>query len=99
MAFAPSSGPNGGLSIDLQNEIELAGLEPRQYVSLPPWLGSVRFEAGQLRTMEFWVGYDPLPDQPHHGEVWGNFSRSKQRQLLRSGQWFVEIPGVALSDA
>ena len=96
MAFTPSSGVNGGLSVDLQNEIEGAALDAKTYVSTPPWLGAVRFNAGQLREEQLLVGYDPLPSEPHHGEVWGNFTRSKQKQLLKIGQWFVEIEGASL---
>lgn len=96
MALNPSTGLNGGLSVDLESEIEQAGLDAKEFVMNPPWIGSIRFDAGQLRAEEFKVGYDPLPDNPHHGEVWGNFTRSKQKKLLKLGQWFLEIEGVAL---
>ena len=96
MAVRPSSGPNGGMSVDLQCEIERARLKVREFVMSPPSIGAIRFEAGQLRAEEFKVGYDPLPSNPHHGEVWGKFTTSKQKKLLRLSQWFVAIDGVAL---
>lgn len=96
LAMTPSSGENGGMSVNLQNEIEQANIDARAYVSSPPWLGAVRFEAGQLRAIELIVGYDPLPGDPHHGEVWGNFSKGKKRQLLNIANWFVAIDGVSI---
>ena len=96
MAFEPSSGPNGGLSVDLQCEIVGAGKDAREYVMVPPWIGAIRFQAGQLRSEELKVGYDPLPNQPFHGEAWGSFTRSKKKRLLTVGQWLVEIDGVCL---
>ena len=53
IAFNPSSGGNGGLSVDLQNEIEKAGLDAKAYVTTPKWMGSLRIEAGQLRDEGF----------------------------------------------
>ncbi|MFN0191317.1 MAG: hypothetical protein ACKVP5_04975 [Aestuariivirga sp.] len=97
MVFRASSGLNGGMSIDLQTQIEDAGLDARMFVTTPRWIGSLRFEAGALRTASFQVGFDPLPENPHHGEVWGTFSRSNQQKLRELCQWFVLIPGVEIS--
>jgi hypothetical protein len=98
MAFTPSSAAQGGgLSVDLQREIEESGLDTMKFVTNPPWIGSVRFTAQQLRDEGFRVGFDPLPPgNPFHGEVWGRFTKGKQKQLLRLAQWFVAIPGVGL---
>lgn len=96
MAFRASSGTNGGMSVDLQVQIEEAGLDVRQYVTSPKWVGSVRFEAHMLRERALMVGYKPTPSNPYHGEVWGNFSRSIQRYLQNNCSWFVEIPGAAI---
>ncbi len=94
-AFKPSSEAHGGMSVDLQREIELAGLDARAYVSTPRWIGSVRFDAGSLRAEGFLVGYDPLPDNPFHGEVWGRFSSVDIKRLVELCEWFVPIPGVS----
>jgi hypothetical protein len=102
MAFRPSSDTNGGMSIDLQHEIEEAGLDPRVYVTTPVWIGSVRFLVEHLRTEGFMIGSDPTEQgaggaaNPYHGQVWGNFSKSKQRRLQQLCEWFVPIEGVAL---
>ena len=96
MAFKASTGANAGMSVDLQKQIEDAGLDARTYVTTPRWTGSLRFEAGPLRAEGFMVGFDPLPDNPHHGEVWGAFSKAKQKRLSQICQWFVPIEGVAI---
>ena len=82
MAFQPSSvAQGGGLSIDLQREIEESGRDARQFVMSPPWIGSVRFSAGQLRGEELMVGYENLCLQTtlfmeRYGET---FRRGKKR--------------------
>ena len=96
MVFKASTGGNAGMSIDLQAQIEEAGIDVREYVTTPRWVGSIRFTAQQLRDEEFKVGYDPLPDNPYHGEVWGTFSRSKQKRLKELCEWFVEIDEVVI---
>ncbi|MDX0517382.1 hypothetical protein GOL81_21235 [Sinorhizobium medicae] len=89
MAFQPSSGPNGGMSVDLERSVLDAGGDPRAHVIAPPFVGAVRFVAGQLREEEFLVGYDPLPSNPHHGEVWGSFTASKKKKLLALAEIYV----------
>ena len=99
LAFSPSSEPNGGMSIDLQAQIEEAGLDGREFLTVtnPQCIGAIRFEAGALRGVNLQVGFDPLPSNPHHGEVWGNFTNAMKRQTLPSlARWFVEIDGVAI---
>jgi hypothetical protein len=89
MAFGASSGVNGGMSVDLEESIAEAGLDPRTFVISPPFLGAVKFTAGALRSQEFKVGYDPIPTNPHHGEVWGNFTGGKKKWLQRNAEIFV----------
>jgi len=104
MAYKASSGPNGGMSVDLVALITAGGLDPRVYVTTPRWVGSVIFTAGNLREAGFRVGYDPLeeqpPDQPanpYHGEVWGAFSKGQQKRLAEMARWFVALEGVSLT--
>jgi len=96
LAFNASTGPNGGMSVDLHKQIEGAGLNAVEYVTTPIWIGSVRFVVNDLRSESFKVGYDPIPDNPYHGEVWGAFTNSKQRKLKSFCQWFVAINGVSI---
>jgi len=87
MAFSPSSpAQGGGLSVDLQRAIEESGRDAVQFVTTPRWIGSVRFTAQQLRNEGFLVGFDPLPpDNPFHGEVWGQFSPGKKKKTCPVG--------------
>ena len=84
------------MSVDLEVSILEAGLNPKSYVTTPRWTGSVRFEAGALRNEGLRVGFNPLPENPHHGEVWGDFSQSRKRRLQQLCEWFVPIEGVFL---
>ncbi len=96
IAFKPSSGPNGGMSVDLQRPIEEAGYDARAYVTESPFFGSVRLQVRPLRQEAFLVGYEPSKRNPYHGEVWGNFTTSRQRTLKNLCEWFVPIAGVAI---
>lgn len=99
IAFKASSDRNGGMSVDLEKLIEEAGIDANQFVTTPTWTGSVRFKAGVLRDEGFKVGFHPLPENPYHGEVWGQFTKAKQRRLRELAIWFVPIPGVIISAA
>lgn len=96
MAFKASSGVNAGMSVDLQALIEEAGIDPHEYVTTPRWIGSVRFEAGSLRQAGFRIGYHPLPENPYHGEVRGDFTKAQQHRLQQLAIWFVQIPDVII---
>ena len=89
MAFQASTGDGGGMSVDLQRLIEEAGLDAKVYVVSPPYIGAVRFTCGALRSEGFNVGYDPEPENLYHGEVWGVFSKAKQRRLVDLAATFV----------
>lgn len=98
-AFHPST--NGGMSVDIEELILAAELDPRQYVTTPKYIGSVAFSAGSARVANLLVGYDPLPKNPYHGEVWGNprpdrFTGTQKRKLIAASEWYVEIPGVEI---
>ncbi|MCU6497950.1 hypothetical protein LPN04_09110 [Rugamonas sp. A1-17] len=95
MVLKASTGTNGGLSVDLQRQIEEAGLDAREYITTPKWFGAIRFRADSLRDLGFQVGFDPLDTNPYHGEVWGNF-RANQDALRRACTWFVTIPNCSL---
>jgi hypothetical protein len=82
------------MSVDLENEILEAQLDPYQFVQQPPFIGAVRFTASVLRQLDFSVGYDPVPGNEYHGEVWGQFSGSKKKQLLAIAQPYVLPEGA-----
>jgi hypothetical protein len=89
------------MSVDLERLIVAAGVNPHAYVTTPRFTGSVIFSAEQIRDAGFLIGYDPLPDNSYHGEVWasisgGKFSRAQQKQLQTLAQWYVQIPNVEI---
>lgn len=98
LAFKPSTGNNASMSVDIEKLIIQAKIDPRTFVSSPRWIGSVRINVGAIRTNRNIVGFDPLPDNPYHGGVWGNFSKSTQKFLRRSSSWYVEIPDVSIAE-
>lgn len=110
LAFKPSSGPNGGMSIDLEVLILEDELSPREHVTTPRWTGSIWWPARTIRAQNLMVGFEPLeedpphPPNPYHGEVWskvvkGNkrpFTSSQQDDLRKTADWYVAIDGVAI---
>jgi hypothetical protein len=95
-AFRPSSGQNGGMSVDLESLIRADGLNPRAFVTSPGWVGSIAFSVGALRGEGLQVGYHPVADNKYHGEVWGATKRPQQRRLQELAVWYVEITGVQI---
>lgn len=96
MAFQSSSEDGQGMSVDLENAIIEGGCDPEEHVTSPVWIGSVRFFAGDLRGENLQVGFDPVPDNPFHGQVWGAFPKGKRKRLLAMCEWFVPISDVEL---
>lgn len=98
--YTTSSGGNDGMSVDLQASIEAAGLNAREFVSSPKYIGSIRFQVRIARATNLQVSRDPLPDNPHHGLVWNqggkSFSKAQQKALKSNSEWLVELTGVSL---
>jgi hypothetical protein len=80
-AYSESSDINGGMSVDIEDWMIAAGLPPLHYVS-DATHGAVRLNVGELRAKGFQVGWDPLPENPHHGAVWGIGNGSKRRRRV-----------------
>jgi hypothetical protein len=91
LAFQASTA-NGGMSVDIEKLIVESGQDPRVFVTTPRWTGSVFFHARPLRDLQLMVGYNPVDENPFHGEVWGISSRSTQRKLKNIYVWYVKIP-------
>lgn len=102
LAFKPSSGLNGGLSVDLETLILEAKLDPKAFVTTPRWTASIRFTAGALRELNCQVGYDPLPPTEHapanpfHGEVWFVWNKASGESLRAVSEWYVPMPDTKL---
>jgi hypothetical protein len=100
-AFSPSSGKNGGMSVDIETKIVEAELDPQKYVTTPIFTGSVSFLASAARALGLWIGYEPIPETPYHGEVWGTpkpnrFRKSQKNRLHGACDWYVPLEGVEI---
>ena len=98
-AFSPSSGVNGGMSVDLKTRLEADGLDVVAHVTSSEWIGSVVVGVQFLRDLGLKVGYDPLPNNVYHGEVWGDFTKPIKKQILSSATWFKGIKNVYLNES
>lgn len=90
-----STEPMGGMSVDLHRPIAEAGLEPASFVITEPYVAAITLTAGEYRGYQGSVGYDPLPENPYHGEVWGKFSKGIKTRILKASQWLVPVEGIA----
>lgn len=102
-AYSPSSGENGGMSVDIEQLMIAANVESKAFVTSPPYIGSVAFTAQSLRDAGLRIGYDPIPNvNPYHGEVWGTevkpsrFTGAQRKAISSSASWYVQIPDVEL---
>ena len=82
MLMQPSSGSNGGMSMDVGPLINWKTKGLQNLIVERGWIGAVVLEVEKIRALDLMVGWDPLDDNPAHGEVWGNFTRSKKKALL-----------------
>lgn len=100
--FSPSSGPEGGMSVDIAELIEKSGNDVCDYVTTPVFTGAVKFKACVAREVGLMIGYDPLPNNPCHGEVWNSsarpnrFSTSQKKALFKEAEWLVPLSGVKI---
>ena len=99
--YSPSTGVNEGMSVDLEELIKKAGKAPVDFVTSPKFTGSVKFIASAIRGIGFWIGYDPIPENDHHGQVWGEkihskFTRTQKKELQAQAVWYVQIKDVEL---
>lgn len=98
MAIEGSS-ENGGMSVDIEKLILQDNKNPVDVVTTPRWTGSILLKVQGLRALDLKVGYNPItspPENPYHGEVWGNFTKSKKKQILRSAVWLVPIENAQI---
>lgn len=102
-AFSPSTGPDAGMSVDIEKLIVAGGEDPKTYVVTPVFTGAVAISASAARSLGLWVGYDPLDDNPYHGEVWNSiinrhnkFSKAQKDGLAAAAEWYVPLDGVEL---
>jgi hypothetical protein len=97
-SFTESSEPPRGMSVDILNLIEEAGVDAKDHVTgMPNHPYAVTLRVGDLRAMGLKVGFHPLqerppfPANPFHGEVWGiGNSRGPKNELRKLAEWFVK---------
>lgn len=77
-AYCESS--EGGMSVDIEEWMAADGLDPLAYV-VDPAHGAVRLNVGELRSLGFTVGWDPVDGNPHHGEIWGIANGKRRRKI------------------
>ncbi len=96
-AFKSSSDPYKGMSIDLGQINDARSYNTGNYV------GAVKLLAAIPRDKELLVGYDPLPSNDAHGQIWRydgtvkNITGGQANYMKRNSEWHVEIIDVALS--
>jgi len=100
-AYTKSTGLAEGMSVDIEALIVTAGIDPKDFVTTPVYAGSVAFSGQSIRSLNLWIGYDSLPGNPYHGQVWTTepkkkFTESQKSGLANAAAWYVEIPGVEI---
>lgn len=98
-AFSPSSGENGGMSVDLPKLITEAGISVEEFITTPTFTASVIFKAEVVREVGLLVGKTPQENNPYHADVWGQnkpnrFSNGQKKALQRSAEWLVNVPNI-----
>lgn len=80
-AYSESSDPPGGMSVNIEEWMIADCLDPLHYLEDQSH-GATRINVGDLRAQGFQVGWDPQPNNPHHGEVWGIGNGSTRRKKV-----------------
>jgi hypothetical protein len=100
-AFNRTREPNGGISVDLGQELIAAGLPLNHMVQ--PGMGAVKISVGAVRRLTLWVGSDPIiaehqgdAENPHHGQIWNGRKKTPRDLYKAIEDWVVQLPGVAL---
>ena len=105
--YSKSTGPQDGMSVDVEALMLKDDVDPADYVTSDDFPGAVAFSAADIRALDLMVGYDPieddplLRDNPYHGVVWRKtnarrFAGAQQNGLRDAARWFVEIEDVDL---
>lgn len=82
-AFAESSKPPKGMSVDLERQMSEAGLSNLEMLPGPDF-GALRLNAGEVRVLGCQVSRDPVENNPYHGSVWG-IGKSRKRRIAIAG--------------
>jgi len=105
--YAKSTGPQEGMSVDIEALMIGDDVDPEDYVTSEEFPGAVAFSAAEIRALDLAVGYDPIKDDPdipanpYHGEVWRKtaarrFTPAQTKGLRDAAKWYVEVEDVDL---
>jgi hypothetical protein len=95
--------PYCGLSVDVEQLMIERDITPTAHAQARKFVGSIAFEVRSFRSRNFFVGYDPLLDNPSHGAVWqdaarnSKFTRGTRKALLQEAAWSVPIDGIPIA--
>jgi hypothetical protein len=91
-AYCESSDAPRGMSVDIEEWMAADGLSPDHYIT-DPEQGAVRMTVRDLRALGLQVGWDPIPGNPHHGEVWGLTNSGRRRKVSGLAQTVRKAKG------
>ena len=85
------------MSVDLLDEIFAREPDPKGFLIRPPYKGALEFKVADVRGLGFTIERNPIPGNPYHAQVRGQFTRGKITQLSQAAKWYVEIPDVSIT--
>jgi hypothetical protein len=84
------------MSIVLDDTLREHEREPDSILVLRSGYGLVALTAGEVRNLEQQrVLRSPRPEEPAHGDVWGEKSVGRRRRLAQLARWIIEPSGGA----
>ncbi len=97
-AFQNSSDKYRGCSVLIAKLAAEAGISIEKIVASRNMLGAISVTVGQIRGRGLKVGFDPLEDDPFHGQIWEKITRGTANTLLSSAAWSVPIADTVITD-
>jgi hypothetical protein len=97
-AFENSSDRYGGCSVLLANLLAEAQVSIDDIVAERGALGAIKLAVSEIRVRSLQVGFDPLPDDPFHGQIWGKITKGVSKGLLGVSSWAVEVPDTLIRE-
>ena len=96
--YKPSTTGTCGLSVDLEQLLVQDGEDVDDFFKDGDCLGVVSFPVEEVRQNDFLVGYEPIPTDIYHGEVWQPQLKRNTfaKQIKEYASWFIPIEGVSL---
>lgn len=90
-------GDSPGMSVDHEPSMRIDNIDLEARYRNGNWLGAVALNVGFLRGLGLRIGYNPIPGNSYHCEVWGNITASLKREIQENATWFVPIDGINLT--